>query len=173
MGCGSSKKALTHPHPNSGQAAQEVDAEETARAAQAAEERAAAIKAADEEAARAAQAAKERAAAIKAADEEMDTLLSDYLSDIMQLKTGHTSISTQYVQALRAEGFDTPDDFDNLTIDELKEEPFCFKRGHLLKVLDLHFPSSLLLPPPPPTHAAESFSAAPSHRIPMPILLLT
>ena len=141
MGCGSSKEAVANDatHPNAGREAElKTDNAALPKAAAAATEEADA-----EEAAQAAQAAEERAAAIKAADEEMDILLSNYISDILQLKTGRTAISTQYVQALRAEGFDTPDDFDNLTVDELKEEPFCFKRGHLLKVLTLHFPPSL------------------------------
>ena len=39
-----------------------------------------------------------------------------------------------YVSMLRSEGCDTPTDFDELTIAELKEDPFCFKRLHLKKV---------------------------------------
>ena len=40
----------------------------------------------------------------------------------------------QYVSALRSEGCDAPEHFDELTVTELKEEPFCFKRLHLQRL---------------------------------------
>ena len=47
------------------------------------------------------------------------------------------SIIRQYAAALRSEGCDSADDFNDLTLDELKEAPFSFKRLHLKKVAKL------------------------------------
>ena len=59
--------------------------------------------------------------------------LSSHVSAILGLQQIHPEIQ-QYVSALNSEGYNTPDDFEDLTVDELREEPFCFKAGHLKKV---------------------------------------
>ena len=59
--------------------------------------------------------------------------LAIHLADCLGLNPAHAEIQ-RYVSALNAEGWDLPDDLDNLTIEELKKEPFSFKPGHLKKV---------------------------------------
>ena len=59
--------------------------------------------------------------------------LSAHLSERLGLHPANPEIQG-YVSALSNEGWDLPEDFDELTVDELKEEPFCLKPGHLKKV---------------------------------------
>jgi hypothetical protein len=66
-------------------------------------------------------------------DADVDQALAAHLAAILGMK-GMTADIQQYVAALRSEGCDTTADFDNLLVDELKEEPFSFKRLHLKKV---------------------------------------
>ena len=63
----------------------------------------------------------------------LDEALLAYLARVLQVPKSEPVI-IHYAAALRSEGWDTPDDFDDLTIEELKGEPFCFKAGHLKKV---------------------------------------
>lgn len=62
-----------------------------------------------------------------------DEALFLHLSRVLGMPKDHLVIK-QYVASLRSEGWDTPEDFDALSLDELKCEPFCFKAGHLKKV---------------------------------------
>ena len=68
-------------------------------------------------------------------DEEVDHTLGTYLSTVLGMKAGITKDIQAYVAALRSEGCDMPEDFAGLEIDELKEEPFAFKRLHLKKIV--------------------------------------
>ena len=67
------------------------------------------------------------------AKDKCNFALATYISNILGLETADEDV-TQYVLALRLEGFDTAADIDDLTIDELKAAPFNFKKGHLRKV---------------------------------------
>ena len=64
----------------------------------------------------------------KHADEECNTTLAAHISAILGIKPASADVRG-YVIALRAEGFDTPDDLDNLAIEKL--EAFSFKEGHV------------------------------------------
>ena len=66
-------------------------------------------------------------------DEEINHTLGTYLSTMLEVN-GITKDIQAYVAALRSEGCDIPKDFAGLEIEELKEEPFAFKRLHLKKV---------------------------------------
>ena len=63
----------------------------------------------------------------------LDKPLLSHLARILQIPEDDPDIK-QYAAALRSEGCNTPEDFDDLTNDELKEVPFNFKRLHLKKV---------------------------------------
>ena len=67
------------------------------------------------------------------ADNKRDVLLGAHIYAILCIKPISADV-TKYVARLRAEGCDTPDDFDDLTVEELSNEPFSFKRLHLKKV---------------------------------------
>ena len=169
MGCGSSKEAPP-PVDAAGTAlaeqrtrTQEADAVMNATAEAAAKIIQDAKRDAAEIAAAATAQAEQAATARKEVEDEYDSVLASYIATILGLK--EMSVS-QYVSVLREEGFDSPDDFDSLAVDELKEEPFNWKRGHILKVrvrtrradpchptpTHTHTPScfSVLSPPPPP-----------------------
>jgi hypothetical protein len=64
----------------------------------------------------------------------LDLALSSHISAILGLGSVRTPEVIMYVSALRSEGWDIPEDFDDLTVDDLKNEPFNFKNGHLKKV---------------------------------------
>ena len=90
-----------------------------------------------------------------------DEALFSHLARVLQIAKDEPVIK-QYAAALRAEGCDNPDEFDDLTLDELKEEPFSFKRLHLKKVAKSRGqgsasagpPAAAAAPPPPPSPAA-------------------
>ena len=63
----------------------------------------------------------------------VDKKLAMHLSAILGIPSNHPSIE-MYVERLTSEGCETPKMFDLFTLDELKEPPFCFKRGHLKMV---------------------------------------
>lgn len=67
------------------------------------------------------------------ANAQIDSVLAAHISAVLGIVPESTEIK-KYVAVLRSEGWDTPDDFDRLTPDELKLEPFCFKGGHAKKV---------------------------------------
>lgn len=71
---------------------------------------------------------------MKGVDEEVDHNLGTYLATVLGVKAGITKDIQAYVAALRSEGCDMPEDFAGLEIEELKGEPFAFKRLHLKKV---------------------------------------
>ena len=71
--------------------------------------------------------------ALDAADK---TALASHLSTILGSNCANGVIE-QYCAALQLEGFDDPEQFDNLAIDELMEGPLNFRRGHLQKVVIL------------------------------------
>ena len=82
-------------------------------------------------------------------EDEIDQLanaLSAYLAVALDVSPTHPEI-LRYVAALNSEGWDKPTDFDDLTVDELRENPFNFKAGHLKKVRTIfqgeHFSVSL------------------------------
>ena len=62
-----------------------------------------------------------------------DEALPAHLARVLEMPTDQLVLK-QYVASLRAEGWDSPNAFDDLTMDELKNEPFCFKAGHLRMV---------------------------------------
>lgn len=64
---------------------------------------------------------------------EVTLALSSHVSAILGLPPLHPEIQ-QYVSALNSEGYNMPADFNDLSVDELKVEPFCFKAGHLKKI---------------------------------------
>ena len=66
-------------------------------------------------------------------DTQIDAALASYVSAILGIAPQSTEIKW-YVTNLRFEGCDTPADFDDLTLDELKDPPFNFKRLHLKKL---------------------------------------
>lgn len=68
-----------------------------------------------------------------AADEAITASLSLHIATTIGT-TLPSAVVHDYVTALRSEGCDSPADFDELTIDELKEAPFSFKRLHAKKV---------------------------------------
>ena len=78
----------------------------------------------------------EAALQAKAADNKCNSILATHLSALLDLQPVSSDV-VRYVAALRSEGFDTPIYFNRLTVDELKEAPFNFKRGHLLQVCAL------------------------------------
>ena len=63
----------------------------------------------------------------------LDEAIVAHLARILQIPEEETVIK-QYTAALRSEGCDAPEHFDDLTVDELREEPFNFKRLHLKRV---------------------------------------
>ena len=69
-------------------------------------------------------------------DDLCNTRLAKHLSTILGIKAKSPDI-VQYVAWLRSEGCDAPEDIDDLTIEELADEPFNFKRLHLKKVRPL------------------------------------
>ena len=144
MGCGSSKAAAAALKAADAalKAAEEAAEEAAAAALRAASEAAAELQAAKAEAAAlkaderlsALDTAEDAKAAAAAADEERANFaLASHLSLIIGI--GNTLPDIQrYASNLRKEGYDLPEDFDELTVDELKGESFCFKPGHLKKV---------------------------------------
>ena len=62
-----------------------------------------------------------------------DEALPAHLARVLEMPTDQLVLK-QYVASLRAEGWDSPNAFDDLTMDELKNKPFCFKAGHLRMV---------------------------------------
>ena len=64
---------------------------------------------------------------------ELDVALAAYLSAILGIAPKCREVQL-YVSALRAEGCYTSEDFEEIPVDELKEEPFCFKRLDLKKI---------------------------------------
>ena len=63
----------------------------------------------------------------------IDSALASHLSAALAIDPESLEIK-QYVSLLRSDGCDTAADFDDMTIDDLKGEPFCFKRQHLKKI---------------------------------------
>lgn len=63
----------------------------------------------------------------------LDKPLLSHLARMLQIPEDDPDIK-QYAAALRSEGFNTPDDFNDLKSEELKEAPFNFRRQHLKKV---------------------------------------
>ena len=59
--------------------------------------------------------------------------LSSHISAILGIPPMHPDVQ-QFVSSCTSEGCYTPDDFDELTIDELTQAPFNLKRLHLKKV---------------------------------------
>ena len=59
--------------------------------------------------------------------------LTSHLSGALGLPAAHPDVK-RYASTLDSEGWDTPDAFDDLTIENLKEAPFNFKPGHLKRV---------------------------------------
>eukprot|EP00729_Bicosta_minor_P003834 gene3834-26860_t len=134
MGCGSSKEA---PPAGTAVAEQRTRTQDADAVMNATIEAAAKIiqdakRDAAEIAAAATTQAEQAATARKEVEDEYDSVLASHIATILGLK--EMSVS-QYVSVLREEGFDAPDDFDSLAVDELKEEPFNWKRGHILKLL--------------------------------------
>ena len=66
-------------------------------------------------------------------DAEENTALAAHLSAILGIKRPSAVVSS-YVTQLCSDGCDSPQDLDDLTIDELAGDPFNFKRLHLKKV---------------------------------------
>eukprot|EP00729_Bicosta_minor_P017976 gene17976-16053_t len=64
---------------------------------------------------------------------KIDFVLASHISAVLGIDPSSPEIK-KYVSVLRHQGWDTPDDFDELSTDELKAEPFFFKPGHLKKV---------------------------------------
>ena len=75
-----------------------------------------------------------KGAPINRASALLDTALASHVAAIIGIAKENPEI-VQYVSALRTEGWDTPDDFDSLAVEKLKDKPFCFKPGHLHKVV--------------------------------------
>jgi hypothetical protein len=116
MGCGSSRQGA-----------------ELAAQAAAAEQQAASELAAVRAELAAAQAAKEVQGQHIEAEDEYSTLLAAHLCRVIQLKPT-SAVIQGYVSVLRSEGYDTPNDLNDLSAAMLQAEPFNFKRGHLNKV---------------------------------------
>ena len=72
-------------------------------------------------------------AEVEHADGDRDAFLAAHLSSILSIEPASADV-TRYVARLRAEGYDTPEDIDGLTISELVDGPFNFKRLHAKKV---------------------------------------
>ena len=74
---------------------------------------------------------------MKADEENLQFALAlpSHLSAVLGLPQEHPMIK-RYVSSLTSEGWDSPDDFDELTVDVLRRKPFLFKSGHLVKVRD-------------------------------------
>lgn len=62
----------------------------------------------------------------------LDEALFSHLASALQIPKDEPAIQ-QYAAALRHDGWDTPADFDDLSLDELREQ-YGFKAGHLKKV---------------------------------------
>ena len=60
-------------------------------------------------------------------------ILAAHLSQILSLSPVHPSIA-EYVSILSEEGFESPEDFDEVAVDTLGSAPYNFKPGHLKKV---------------------------------------
>ena len=67
------------------------------------------------------------------AEDTRKAALAAHLYSILGI-TPVSEIVETYVIQLKSEGWDTPDDFDELPVDELCQEPFNFRPGHLKKV---------------------------------------
>ena len=76
----------------------------------------------------------------------LDAALASHIAAAIGIAAEYPEIQ-QYVSALRSEGWDTPEDFDDLSLDELKREPFCFKPGHLKKVARSRTKGGVPVPP--------------------------
>ena len=59
--------------------------------------------------------------------------LSSHIAAILDVAPTYPDVQ-RYVSSLLDQGFDVPDDFNDLTIDALKAGPLNFKPGHLKKV---------------------------------------
>ena len=78
---------------------------------------------------------------VKDGEDEIGQLanaLAEYLALALDVSPTHPEI-LRYVAALNSEGWDKPTDFDDLTVDELRADPFNFKAGHLKKVRRRYF----------------------------------
>jgi hypothetical protein len=69
-----------------------------------------------------------------ARDAALAVALAEHLSVLLDVPLPPSADIQSYINALMNEGFNTPRHLDNLTVEELKEEPFNFKRGHLIQV---------------------------------------
>ena len=67
------------------------------------------------------------------ADDECNAALAAYLASIFGVKKTSADVA-RYILALQSEGFNAPEDLDELTIEVLAATPFNFKQGHLLKI---------------------------------------
>lgn len=68
------------------------------------------------------------------ADEDCIAALTAHIASMLGTALASADVK-RYVARLRSEGCETPDDVDALTVDELAEEPFNFKRLHIKKVI--------------------------------------
>ena len=80
-------------------------------------------------------AANQANAEAKRAEGERNSALETHLYSILGLKPVADDV-TRYVSALRAGGYDTPEDLDEMTVEDLAGKPFNFKKMHIQKVRD-------------------------------------
>ena len=69
----------------------------------------------------------------KQADDECNAALAAHLSSVLGIKQESADV-TNYCNALRSVGCDSPDDLNSIAVEELARNPFNFKRLHLQKV---------------------------------------